>query len=172
MIYIILFWEFFKIGLLAIGGGLVTIPFLYDLSEKYNWFSSNELMDMIAVSESTPGPIGVNMATYAGFKAAGIIGGIVATLGLLLPSLVIIVMIARYLKKHSNNLKLDVLLKSIRPVALALICSGGILIARFIVVDWLSMCMVLMVFLFIHFVKIHPIVYICLGAIGGIICGL
>ena len=152
--------EFFKTGLLAIGGGLVTIPFLYDLSEKYNWFSSNELMDMIAVSESTPGPIGVNMATYAGFKTAGVTGGIVATLGLLLPSLIIILIVAHYLKKHSNNLKFDILLKSVRPVALALICSGGMFIARFVVVDWMSMCLVMIAFMFIHFVRIHPIVYI------------
>lgn len=169
MIYALLFWEFFKIGLLAIGGGLVTIPFLHNLSEKYNWFSSKELMDMIAVSESTPGPIGVNMATYAGFKTAGIVGGIVATLGLLLPSLILIIMIARYLRYHSNNLKFEVLLKSIRPVALALICSGGIFVAKSIVTDWISVSMVMVVFLFIHFVKMHPIIYICMGIIGGLI---
>ena len=87
MIFGILFSEFFKIGLFAVGGGLVTIPFLFELTRKYNWFSAQELMDMIAVSQSTPGPIGINMATYAGFQTAGIYGGIVATFGLVLPSL-------------------------------------------------------------------------------------
>jgi len=91
MIYLILFGEFFKIGLLAIGGGLVTVPFLYEMAENYAWFDTLELTNMIAVSESTPGPIGVNMATYAGFSAAGIMGGIIATLGLITPSMIIIV---------------------------------------------------------------------------------
>ena len=96
MIYLVLFWEFCKIGLLAIGGGLVTIPFLMELTDKYDWFSKQQLADMIAVSESTPGPIGVNMATYGGFNAAGIWGGLAATLGLVFPSLVVIVLISKY----------------------------------------------------------------------------
>ena len=82
MIYLLLFYEFFKVGLFAIGGGLVTVPFLFDLSAKYSWFTTKELADMIAISESTPGPLGVNMATFGGFHAAGIWGGIIATLGL------------------------------------------------------------------------------------------
>ena len=78
MIYLLLFFEFFKIGLLAVGGGLVTVPFLFDLSEAYGWFSTSDLANMIAVSESTPGPIGVNMATFAGYNACGIMGALLA----------------------------------------------------------------------------------------------
>ena len=74
MILIILFLEFFKVGLFSVGGGLATIPFLYELAAKYNWFDEKMLMDMIAVSQSTPGAIGVNMATFAGFRASGILG--------------------------------------------------------------------------------------------------
>ena len=85
MIYVTLFFEFFKIGLFAIGGGLATIPFLFQLTEKFDWFDVAELTNMIAVSESTPGPLGINMATYAGIQAAGLFGGIVATLGLVVP---------------------------------------------------------------------------------------
>lgn len=169
MIYLILYWEFFKIGLLAIGGGLVTVPFLYDLSSLYPWFSPQELTDMIAVSESTPGPIGVNMATYAGFKAAGISGGIVATIGLLSPSMVIIVLLARYLKIHQNNLKFEKLLKSIRPVSLALIAFGGIFIARALINDWLTAGLTILAFMAIHFIKLNPILYICIGIVGGLI---
>jgi len=171
MIYLLLFWEFFKIGLLAVGGGLVTIPFLYNLSEKYSWFSTQELMDMIAVSESTPGPIGVNMATYAGFQTEGIVGGIVATLGLLLPSLIIIVCLASYLKKHSQNLKFEMVLKSIRPVSLALIAYGGLFIAKAFVANWLTAGLIGVVFLIIHYVKLNPILCICLGIIGGLVWG-
>ena len=103
MTYLLLFAEFFKIGLLAVGGGLVTLPFLFDLAEKYPWFDVKTLTDMVAISESTPGPLGVNMATYAGFSAAGIGGGIVATLGLVLPSLLIIVLLAKVLQKYRNH---------------------------------------------------------------------
>ena len=94
MIYLILFLEFFKIGLFSVGGGLATLPFLYELANKYPWLTTNNIADMIAVSESTPGPIGVNMATYAGFHASGLLGGIISTLGLVTPSIIVIIIIA------------------------------------------------------------------------------
>ena len=96
MIYLRLFFEFCKVGLFSVGGGLATIPFLTDLGERTGWFTSAQLADMIAVSESTPGPMGVNMATYVGFTSGGVLGGIVATLGLIFPSLVIILIIAGF----------------------------------------------------------------------------
>jgi len=169
MIFGVLFTEFFKIGLFAVGGGLVTIPFLFELTKKYNWFTAQELMDMIAVSQSTPGPIGVNMATYAGFRAAGISGGLVATLGLLTPSVVIIVLLARYLKSHSDSLVFATLLSAVRPVALALICSGGVFIGRSIITNWTVGALAMGAFLVIHFWRVSPVIYICLGLIGGLL---
>ena len=171
MIYLMLFFEFFKIGLLAFGGGLATVPFLYDLSYGYTWFSPQELTDMIAVSESTPGPIGVNMATYAGFKAAGIMGGLIATFGLLLPSLIIILLLASYLKGHPHNLQFENMLKNVRPVALALIAFGAIFIARVLVTNWLTAFLIVLCFTVIHFVRLNPMIYILLGAVGGMIWG-
>lgn len=103
MIYLRLFWEFFKTGLFAVGGGMATIPFLYDISDKTGWFTHTQLADMIAVGESTPGPIGVNMATYVGFTTAGIPGGIIATLGIVTPSVIIILIIARMLKQFRQT---------------------------------------------------------------------
>ena len=94
MIFLQLFYEFFKIGLFAVGGGMATIPFLMDLTSRYSWFTMADLTNMIAVSESTPGPIGINMATYAGFNAAGIPGALCATLSLVLPAWIIIILIA------------------------------------------------------------------------------
>ena len=93
MIYWTLFFEFFKIGLFAVGGGLATIPFLFDLTKRFDWFSTQDLVSMIALSESTPGPLGVNMATFAGFQTTGVLGGIIATVGLGLPALFVIVLI-------------------------------------------------------------------------------
>ncbi|MBQ9915320.1 MAG: chromate transporter, partial [Clostridia bacterium] len=97
MIYLRLFYEFFKTGLFAIGGGLATLPFLRDIAVKTGWFTEALLADMIAISESTPGPIGVNMATYAGYLAGNIPGAIIATLGLVMPPLLIMLVIARML---------------------------------------------------------------------------
>ena len=120
-----LFLEFFKIGLFALGGGMVTVPFLFELSDKYSWFTSQELIDMIAVSESSPGPIGVNMATYAGFMTSGILGGLVATLGLVLPSLIIIVLIAKVLEKYKDSDFFKRLMFAIHPAVIALILNAG-----------------------------------------------
>ena len=125
MIYAILFVQFFKIGLFAIGGGLVTVPFLFDLAEHYPWFTAAELADMIAISESTPGPLGVNMATYAGFKAAGVFGGAIATIGLTFPSVVIIILIAKLLKTFKDNPNVRSILTGIRPAVIALICLAA-----------------------------------------------
>lgn len=169
MIYLQLFFEFCKIGLLALGGGLATVPFLYDLTVSHSWFTSQELTEMIAVSESTPGPLGVNMATYAGFRAAGVWGGLVATLGLIMPSMIIIILLARYLKKHSEDMKFESLMKSIRPVSLALISFGGIFIARDIIDDYMTAGCVIAAFVFIHKIRIHPILYIISGAVGGLL---
>ena len=99
MIYLILFYEFFKTGLFAIGGGMATLPFLYQISDKYEWFTHGELLNMIAVSESTPGPIGVNMATYVGYNVAGVFGGFVATMGEILPCIIIVIIFSKIQKQ-------------------------------------------------------------------------
>ena len=103
MMLLRLFWEFFKIGLFAVGGGMATIPFLYDLSDRTGWFTYTQLADMIAISESTPGPIGVNMSTYVGYEMAGIAGSIFTTLGFVAPSIIIIVIVSIFLQKFRDN---------------------------------------------------------------------
>ena len=127
---IILFIEFFKTGLFAIGGGLATLPFLYNLADKYDWFDRGMLANMIAISESTPGPIGVNMSTYAGFNAEGIVGGIVATTALVLPSLIIIIIISKFLGKFNDNKYVKNAFYGLRPAVTALIASAGFEILR------------------------------------------
>ena len=103
MLYVRLFLEFFKAGLFAVGGGLATLPFLYAISDATGWFSHAQLADMVAVSESTPGPIGVNMATYVGFTTAGVPGMFAATIGLVTPSVIIILIVAQFLKRFAEN---------------------------------------------------------------------
>ena len=133
MIYLQLFWEFFKTGLFAVGGGMATIPFLYDLSDKTGWFTHNDLANMIAVGESTPGPIGVNMATYVGFvtgmQDAGILtailGAVVATLGLITPCVIIILIVAAILKSFRNNRYVNSAFYGLRPASTGLIAAAG-----------------------------------------------
>lgn len=172
MIYLLLFYEFFNIGLFAIGGGAVTIPFLFDLTKKYNWFSAQELTDMIAVSQSTPGPIGVNMATYAGFKSAGILGGIISTFGLVLPSVVIVILISKMLQKYINNPLWGEIMSSIRPVVVALIAMAGVELLSLCIVDWFSAIFAILLFAVVYFYKKSPIFYIILSAILGIVLKL
>ena len=96
MLYIKLFWEFFQTGLFAVGGGMATLPFLYDISDRTGWYTHQQLADMIAVSESTPGAIGVNMATYSGYLTAGLPGALISTLGLITPSIIVILLVAAF----------------------------------------------------------------------------
>lgn len=130
MIYLQLFYEFFKVGLFAIGGGLATLPFLYNLSDTSGWYTYSDVADMIAVSESTPGAIGVNMATYVGYQTAGILGGIVATVGLVLPSIIIILCVARILNKFKDNKIVQGAFLGLRPASLAMIATAGIGVAK------------------------------------------
>ena len=125
MIYLRLFWEFFKVGLFSVGGGLATLPFLYSLGAKTGWFSTADVANMLAVSESTPGPIGVNMATYAGFDCAGVLGGVVATLGLVTPSVIVIVLIAMALQAFRTNKYVDAAFYTLRPASTGLIAAAG-----------------------------------------------
>ena len=137
MLYLRLFYEFFKTGLFAIGGGMATIPFLYDMSDATGWFTYNDLANMIAVSESTPGPIGVNMATYVGYVTGqdlwgipgAILGAVVATLGLVAPSIIVILIIAAFLKSFRDNRYVDSAFYGLRPASTGLIAAAGLSVA-------------------------------------------
>ena len=187
MIYIQLFYEFFKIGLFALGGGLATLPFLYNLTARYTWFDASLLPNMIAVSESTPGPIGVNMATYAGFSAGGILGGIIATLGLVTPSVIIIIIIAGFLNKFKENVYVKSAFYGLRPAVTALIAIAGFEVLKVTIFtfnnfllskNFLDLFNIKALILFILFYlatlkfKLHPIIFIILGALVGVVLGL
>ena len=132
-----LFFEFFKTGLFAVGGGMATLPFLYDMSARHpDWFTTAQLADMIAVSESTPGPIGMNMATYVGFRTAGILGGLITTLGLVTPSVIIILIIARVLKQFRENKYVDAAFYGLRPCSVGLIAAAGLLVVKIALFDF------------------------------------
>lgn len=174
MIYLRLFYEFAKTGLFAVGGGMATIPFLYAISEKTGWFTASDIGNMIAISESTPGAMGVNMSTYVGFSVKGISGAVLATLGLVLPSIMIILIISRMLDKFKDSKLVKKIFYGLRPASTGLIIAAGIGVAS----ETLSgvsrvLCLergILMVVLYfaIRKWKKHPVVYIAAAAIAGI----
>ena len=116
-----LYWEFFKTGLFAVGGGMATLPFLKNIGETTGWYTYGDLMNMLAVSESTPGPIGINMATYVGFTVAGVPGAVIATIGEVTPSIIVILVVAMMLKKFRENKYVDRAFYGLRPASTGLI---------------------------------------------------
>jgi len=178
MITLKLFYEFFKIGLFAIGGGLATVPFLYNLANKTDWFAASSIPNMIAISESTPGPLGVNMATYTGFLTNGIIGGILATLGLVTPSIIIIIIISKFLTKFGENKIVKKLFYGLRAgvIALILLSSFNILKEALFFEDFslkifeIGLFIVLLILL--QKTKLHPILFIFISGIIGFVFSL
>lgn len=173
MIYLQLFLEFFKIGLFSVGGGLATLPFLNKLAQTKGWYTVSELTDMLAISESTPGPVGVNMATYIGFTLGNVLGALVATFALVLPSYLIIIVISKFLQKFKHNLYVQDIFKTIRPVVTGLIAVSFLSIFNVSMFnlgfDFKKVVLFFIIFLLIAKFKKHPIFYISLGAILGIL---
>ena len=181
-------FEFLKTGLFAVGGGLATLPFLTKMQETYNWFSAMDLANMIAVSESTPGPIGVNMATYVGFACAGIPGAVIATLGLITPSVIIILIIAALLKNFRDNRYVNAAFYGLRPASSALIMAALLVLASTVfihpdlfresgavlnLIDLKAILLGAVVLVLTRWVKwtkgLHPIVFILGSAVVGIV---
>ena len=124
-LYLRLYWEFFKTGLFAIGGGMATLPFLKDIGATTGWFSQTDLMNMLAVSESTPGPVGINMATYVGYTVGGVPGAIVATIGEVTPSIIVILIVAAMLAKFRDSQYVANAFYGLRPASTGLIGAAA-----------------------------------------------
>ncbi len=187
MIFLQLFVEFFRTGLLAVGGGLATLPFLRDISVRRGWFTLAELTDMIAVAESTPGPIGVNTATYAGYKVAGIPGALTATFALILPAFLIMLAVVTVLKRFRENRFVIAVLDVLRPTSVALVASAvasvviGVLINKQAIAEreyshavfFFALILYVVLTLFRRsFPKAHPLILIVLGAAAGLLVQL
>ena len=203
MLYLRLFWEFFKTGLFAVGGGMATIPFLYNMADATGWFTRNDIANMIAVGESTPGPIGVNMATYVGYVTGGSVGGVpaavlgaaVATLGLVTPSIIIILIIASFLKSFRNNRYVESAFYGLRPASTGLIAAAGLSVAMAnlfymesaaiskwsdifnpALVNWKAWALAAVLWVLTNKVKqtkkLHPIMFILAAAVVGVVWGM
>lgn len=198
MIFLRLFYEFFKTGLFAVGGGMATIPFLYNMAEATRWFTATDVDNMIAVGESTPGPIGVNMATYVGYITGlgeggppyAILGAAVATLGLVTPSIIIILIIAAFLKSFRDNRYVDGAFYGLRPASAGLIMAAGMSVAMsnllsqdlsgrgsfWVLFNWKGCALAVVLWALTNKVKqtkkLHPILFILASAAVGIVWGM
>ena len=188
MILLRLFFEFAKVGLFAVGGGMATVPFMYDIADRTGWFTHELLADMIAVSESTPGPIGVNMATYVGYVTAGYPGSVVATLGLIAPELLVILLVARAMKAFRAHPLVDAGFYGLRPCSVGLIAAAGMLVFRIAllhtdligtgatrlqIINWKAVTLAAVLLVCTRYVKklkgLHPVVFILTSAAAGIL---
>ncbi len=180
-----LFLRFFYVGLFSVGGGLATLPFLREMGEKTQWFTPTQLSDLVAVSESTPGPMGVNMATYVGFTTAGIPGSIIAVLGEITPAFLTILIVSRVLLKFRDNKYVNWAFYGLRAASVGLIAVSSLSVAQlalfksdvfaetgsfFAAVNYWGLALAAVIFVGLRlFKKVHPIVFIALGAAAGIV---
>ena len=186
MTILLLMYEFFKTGLFSVGGGLATLPFLYEMSSRHpEWFTEADIADMIAISESTPGAIGINMSTYAGFRTAGIPGGLLASLALAMPCVIIILIIARFLNRFRDNRLVEGAFYGLRPASIAMISVAGLNVARVALVNmdalsaggggmgecfiWKALVLAVLIFVGQKKLKWSPVIFIVLSAVVGII---
>lgn len=191
--YLRLMYEFAKTGLFAVGGGLATLPFLYEMAEKTGWFTKQDILNLVAISESTPGAIGVNMSTYVGNLLGtnflqGLLGGILATLALAAPSVVVIVLISKILGKFKQSPLVQGVFKGLRPASTGLIVAAGLSVAQMALlntaaitgmnlesllygVNWKGLALAAALFFGVRKFKAHPIVFIAIAAAAGILIG-
>lgn len=184
MVLLRLFYEFFKTGLFAVGGGLATFPFLVRMGGSTGWFTKSQLADMVAVSESTPGPLGVNMATYVGYTTAGVPGAVTATIGLVAPSVIVILLIAVFLRNFQDNRFVKSAFRILRPASTGLIAASGLSVAVLTFfgtaslsgassVSWKAAALAALLLLLTRGIsatrRVHPIVWIAASAAAGIV---
>ena len=169
MIYLHLFLEFFKIGLFSFGGGYATIPFLYHISQVYNWYSLEELTQMVAVASITPGPVGINVATYAGLKSAGIFGSALATIAEMLPSMFLVIIVSKLLKKFSDNFYVKSLIQTLKPISCGLLTFVAIGLLKPEIQDLKALILIGALLIFSWKSKRDPLFYILIAAVVGVV---
>ena len=168
----LLFFEFFKIGLFTYGGGYASLPFLYELCENYTWFNLEELTQLIAIAGLTPGPVGLNMATFAGYKTLALKGSIIASIALLVPMLIITSQVFRLYNKFLENKYIKSILYFLKPTSIALITSVGIKLFNELIIsnkDFWGLILIVALFICTFKLKRDPIIYLFIAGIFGII---
>lgn len=172
MIYLLLIYEFFKTGVFSFGGGYATIPFLYHISEVYNWYSIDELSQMIAVASITPGPVGINVATYAGLKTTGLIGSFLTTIAEIAPSFLLIIVVSKILNKYNENFYVKAVMESLKPIGGALLASVSLGLLKPHLYDIRAIILLAVLLLLSIKSKKDPLFYILISSIAGVIIKL
>ena len=172
MLYINLFIEFFKIGLFSFGGGYATIPFLYHISQVYNWFPPNDLEKMIAVASVTPGPVGINMATFSGLQTGGILGSLIATSAIVLPALFIVIIISKILRKFKENKIIKAAIYGLKPAACGLLAAVTINLIQSNLVSNYAIATFTVFIIISYKIKKDPIFYLVATGLIGLILKL
>lgn len=171
MIYLQLFWQFFQIGIFSFGGGYATLPFLYEIADKFHWYTTSDLTNMLAISSITPGPVGVNVATFAGFNSAGILGSLLATTAVILPSFIIVTIVSKTLEKFKTNRFVKSAVRSLKPAGCALLTSVGIKLL-FTSNLYLFGTLLLILLIILSFIKkLDPLFYLGVSAVAGLVLG-
>lgn len=170
MIYVKLFLEFFHIGLFSFGGGYATLPFLYHIADVQKWYTAKQLSDMIAISSITPGPVGVNVATFAGYLTSGVSGALVATASVILPSLIIVVIISKLLEQFKHNKYVQSVIYTLKPAGCGLLAAVGV--DMFVNnINLLGMFLLAGLFWASLTEKRDPLFYLAVSALVGLIAG-
>jgi len=172
MIYLLLMSEFFKIGLFSFGGGYATIPFLYNIAEVYNWYSLDELSQMIAVASITPGPVGINVATYAGLKTSGIFGSIIATTFEMIPSLVLVILVSKILTKFHENFYVKTILETLKPISCALLVFVAVGLLKPHIADVKGLILLTVLLILSWKSKKDPLFYMVISGIAGVLLNI
>ena len=171
MIYLKLFLEFFHIGLFSFGGGYATLPFLYHIAENQGWYTTKQLTDMIAVSSITPGPVGVNVATFAGYTTSGIFGALLATTSVILPSFILVIIISKLLEQFKHNKYVKSVIYSIKPAGCGLL--GAVAMNMFLSDISVKGVVFLLILFGLSLWKKHdPLFYLGVAALAGLAAGL
>ncbi len=167
-----LMWTFFKIGLFSFGGGYAMLTMIQqEVVLKHHWLTHQQLTDMIAVSQMTPGPIAINVATFIGYRQAGIWGSVFTTIGVVLPSLIIMLLITITYLKLKGKAWFNGIFKELRPLVIGLIASAAWLTAKTAFVDWFGIIVFAACFFLLLRFKIHPLLLMFFAGIAGVIAG-
>lgn len=171
MLYLQLFLQFFHVGVFSFGGGYATLPFLFDIAEKYQWYSAKQLTDMLAVSSITPGPIGVNVATFAGFTTSGILGALIATTSIVLPSYIIVTLVSKALDKFKTNENVQGAIRGIKSAGCALLSAVGIKLLFTSNLHLFGTILLVSLLIVSFLKKFDPLFYLGVSAVAGLVIG-
>jgi len=171
MLYLQLFLQFFHVGVFSFGGGYATLPFLYNIADKYHWYTAKQLTDMLAIASITPGPVGVNVATFAGYTTSGIVGALIATTAIILPSYIIVTIVSKILDKFRTNKSVQGAILGIKAAGCALLSAVGIRLLFTSNLHLLGTLVFLALLISSVLKKRDPLFYLGISAIIGLVIG-